>query len=224
MKGHKLTGLFLTFFAIIILINGCATTPSTPVDPRMFGYDDHIYVTVNSLAAPDAASKGKSFFIVSGMQNLSENDLEFLQVARYIENALSQKGYTRTNSIEEADILIRLGYGIGNPQTTSETVTTSNGYSYPVGWMWFTVPPQTKNVQYTTYKRNLILEAYDLKDPERKSQLWKTIVRSEGESSDLNLILAYMIAASSEHFGTNTGKQIDLDITGRDPRVLDIWK
>lgn len=196
----------------------------TPTDPRMLGYDERVEVTVQALAAPDAPSNDKSFFIVPGMQNLSENDLEFMEVSRYITNALSKKGYIRANSVKSAAILIRLSYGIGDPQTSSRTVEISPGYSYPVGWMWFTQPPQTQTVKETTYQRNLILEAYDLKDPNRKSQLWKTIVKSEGSYSDLNRILAYMIAASSEYFGTNTGRQIDLTIYGHDPRLLDIWK
>jgi len=221
----RASGLFLgLIFGVILLTSSCATTPSTPVDPRMFGYDARFFVYVNSFAASDASLKGKNFFIISGMQNVSDNDLEFLSVARYVENALAKKGYVRANNIKNADILIRLGYGIGNPQTTSDTVITSHGYSYPVGWMWFTVPPQTQTVKTTTYMRNLILEAYDLKDKERKSQLWKTTVKSEGSSSDLHRVLAYMVAASSEYFGSSTGMQMELSITGQDPRVLDIWK
>jgi hypothetical protein len=215
--------IFLGIISILI-INGCATTPSTPVDPRMFEYGAWIDVTVNAIAAPDASSKGNSFFIVPGMQHLSENDLEFMEVSKYITNGLSKKGYVRADSVKNAAILIRLGYGIGDPQTSSETVAISQGYSYAVGWMWFTEPPKTKTIKETSYRRNLILEAYDLKDPDRKSQLWKTTVKSEGTSSDLNRILAYMIAASYEYFGTSTGMQIDLRINGRDPRLLDIWK
>lgn len=224
MNRLKVSGLSLLFLGVItaLIISGCATGPSTPTDPRMS--DLSLDAKVNSLAAPDAASKGKSIFITSAMQNVSDNDLEFIEVARYIENALFKKGYLRSNSVEAADLLIRLGYGIGNAQTSSETVVTSHGYSYPVGWMWFRAPPQTQTVQNTTYMRNLILEAYDLKDPKRKSQIWKTTVKSEGSSSDLHLVLAYMIAASSEYFGTRTGRQIDVTIDGRDSRVLDIWK
>lgn len=226
MNRFQISAVHNIFLGIItvLIINGCATTPSTPVDPRMFEYGARLDVTVNAIAAPDAASKGKSFFIVPGMQHLSENDLEFMEVSRYITNALLKKGYVRADSVKTADILIRLGYGIGDPQTSSETVAISQGYSYAVGWMWFTEPPKTQTIKETSYRRNLILEAYDLKDPDRKSQLWKTTVKSEGSSSDLNRVLAYMIAASYEYFGTSTGMQIDVRINGHDPRLLDIWK
>ncbi len=229
MNRVKAANMLLVLFSLIMvaLISSCASTPSTPStpsDPRIFPHNAEISVQVNSFAAPDAGSKGKTFFIISGMQTVSDSDLEFISVARYIENALAKKGYVRVNNIKNADMLIRLGYGIGNPQTTSDTVVTSHGYSYPVGWMWFSAPAQTKTVTTTTYMRNLILEAYDLKDKGRKSQLWKTTVKSEGTSSDLHRLLAYMIAASSEHFGTNTGAQRDLIIHGWDARVRDILK
>jgi hypothetical protein len=157
------------------------------------------------------------------MQAISENDLEFLEVARYVENALSKKGYVRANSAEGSDVLIRLGYGIGDPQVTSETVAISQGYSYSVGWMWFNTPPKTQTINTKIYIRNLILEAYDLKDPGRKSQLWKATIKSEGTTPDLNRIIAYMLAASYEYFGSNTGMQINKRIHGHDPRLLEIW-
>ncbi len=113
MNRLKVTGLSLMFLGVIaLLINGCATTPSTPVDPRMFGYNTSFNVVVNSFAASDTSLKGKNFFIISGMQTVSDNDLEFLSVARYVENALAKKGYVRANDLRNADILIRLGYGI----------------------------------------------------------------------------------------------------------------
>lgn len=209
---------------IAVLMSSCATTPKAPKDPRMTDANNWWGVKVNSFVALDASSKGKTYVITSAMQNVSDNDLEFQEFARYIDNALSPRGYVKTDKNENADLLIRLGYGIGAPQTTRDTYTTSTGYSYPVGSMWFTVPPSKKTVQSTKYMRNLVLEAYDLKDPNRKSQLWKTTVTSKGSTSDLRIALAYMVAASGDYFGINTGKQLEIKIWGDDPRVLDIWK
>jgi hypothetical protein len=36
---------------------------------------------------------------------------------------LKMKGYNRVDNKEKAEILIRLAYGIGNPQTTTYTTT-----------------------------------------------------------------------------------------------------
>jgi hypothetical protein len=100
--------------------------------------------------------------------------------------------------IENANLIIRMAYGIGNPKTETytQTYTTSTGYSYPVGWTWIYVPPQTKKVttKTTTYMRYLILEAYDSKD--KRSQLWKTTLKSEGTDNDLRVVLPHMSAAA----------------------------
>ncbi|OGP66369.1 MAG: hypothetical protein A2W27_01165 [Deltaproteobacteria bacterium RBG_16_44_11] len=229
MNRFKGCGLSIIFVGIIssLIISGCVTTPSTPQtppDPRMLAAGAFIAVKINSFAAADAQSKGKIYFITSAIQNVSADDLEFQEIARYLENSLHEKGYLRTNNIKGANLLIRLGYGIGNPQTSSETVVTSTGYSYPVGWMWYTVPPQTQTVRNTTYMRSLTVEAYDLKDPKTKSQLWKTTVQSEGTLSDLRIVLAYMIAASMVEIGTNTGQQKDVKIGGHHPNIRYIFK
>jgi len=54
--------------------------------------------------------------------------------------------------------------------------------------------------------------------------LAKTTMKSEGTMPDLNRIIAYMLAASSEYFGSSIGMQIDKRIGGHDPRLLEIWK
>jgi hypothetical protein len=228
MKKFKLAGLWFIITSLFcVIMNGCATTPSTPpgpIDPRMLAKNERVMLTINSFAAPDAKSKGKVYYITSAIQNVIDDDLEFQEIAGYLENSLIQNGLTRTNNRKEADILIRLGYGIGNPKTTSETYTTSTGYSYPVGWMWFTVPPRSETVTNTAYMRTMIVEAYDLKDPNRKSQLWKTTVQSEGTSSDLRVILPYMIAGSMVEIGTNTGQQKTVNISGHHPNIFYILK
>lgn len=148
-------------------------------------------------------------FITSAMKNVGDNDLEFIQAAKYIENALSV-AYSRVNRVEAADILIRVAYGIGSPQRNYDNVVVSHGYSYPVGWMWFTAPPQTKTVTTTSYHRNLIIEAYWLKDKVAETPIWKTIANSEGSSSDIHTVLPYMIAASRGYMGISSGRQMDV--------------
>ncbi len=190
--------------------------------------DGNFTVAVDSIAAHGAALKGITYIIVSGMKDVSDNDLQFKEFARFIENALSQRGYKRVSVNENADLLIRLAYGIGEPQTIAytKTYTTSTGYSYPVGQMWFTVPPQKEQttIKETTYKRTLILDAYDLKDTDKHSQLWKTTVKSEGTMSDLRTVLPFMITAAVSYFGVDTIGQKEINLSGRDKRVLDIRK
>jgi len=208
--------LILGIFSMFaVLITGCATVPM----PTSSAYR----LEIDSIAMSGVDLRGKSYVISSAMQEISDEDLRFKEIARYIENALKIRGYNRVDKKEKAEILIRLAYGIGNPQTTTYTTTTGLGYAYQVGWWWNIVPPATETLKQTTYQRNLVLEAFDLKTKSDKlPQLWRTALSSEGRSSDMRTVLPHMIAASVDYFGTNTGRKIPAYIEPDDPRVDDI--
>ncbi len=216
MNRFKVSGLSFVFLTIIaVLISGCATTALAPIG---------ITMAVDSIAARNAPSKGKTYIIKSAMQNISDKDLEFQEVARYIENALSSKKYIRTDSKENADILIYLGYRMSAPQKSYHTYTNSGAMAMPIGGIWFAKLPTTQTIEITTFITTLILEAYDLKDPNGILQLWKTTTKLGGCSADLRAVLPSMVAASSDYFGTNTGKQISVTIQQDDPKLLNIRK
>ena len=218
MKRIKADELILGVFVVfVLLIGGCVTMPVGPAG---------IYnIEVDSIAVADADLKNKTYILASAMKNVSDDDIQFKEFARYIENALSKTGYKRVDS-KNAGLIIRLAYGIGEPktETNTKTYTTSTGYSYPVGWTWINVPPETETVttKSTTYERFLILEAYDSKD--RHSQLWRTTVKSEGWSSDLRVVLPHMIAAAIYEFGTDTRGKLKTAMYENAPRVLDIMR
>ena len=213
MKRMKHIALVLCIFAL--LISGCALSFIAEPPGRY-------YIEINSIAAPQADMKNKTYVIVSAMKSVNTNDIQFKEFARYVEVALSKTEYKRVSG-KDANLIIRLAYGIGKPKTevSTRTYNTSGGYSYPIGFTWIHVPPTTKTVrtETTTYDRFLILEAYDPKD--MKSQLWRTIVESEGTTSDLRIALPHMIAAATYRFGTDTKGKLDTKIYINSPQVLD---
>ena len=219
--------LFIAVFA-----SGCTTTPSTygpPSPPLLPGQANHeYYIRVNSLVAHGADLKSKTYVIASAMKNVNDDDLQFQEFARYTENALSRKGYMRKNNKKDADLIISLAYWIGEPQTTSstETHTSGMGYSYPVGWMWYTVPPQTQQETTTTtnYEKGLVVEAYDLKNTGKPSQFWKTTAKLTNAEDDLRFLLPFMIRGGLDWFGADSGKEQVVYVDGRDPIILEIRK
>lgn len=221
MKRMKTAVLILGVFTIFtLLLTSCATTPTPTAVPRTY-----YVVEVDSIALPDADLGNKTYILSSAIKSVSDDDIQFKEFARYIEKALSKTGYKRVDS-ENANLIIRFAYGIGQPktETNTETYTTSTGYSYQVGWTWINVPPQTETVttKNTTYERFLMIEAYDSKD--RRSQLWRTTVKSKGWSSDLRVALPHMIAAAIYNFGTDTRGKLKTGMYGNAPQVLDIMR
>ena len=233
MQKEKAVGIIgCVFILMSMLLSGCATTDSPSKPPLLPGQVDQPFsIHVDSLVARDADLKSKTYIIASAMKNVGDGDIQFKEFARYVENALALKGYIRKNNKEGADLLISLAYWIGEPQTTTstETYTSGVGYSYPVGWMWYTVPPQTRQetTTNTTYKETLVLEAYDLKDTSKHSQLWKTTLENvvyENDAGDLRLVLPYMIKAGMKYFGVDSGEKKYEWVEGRDPMILEIRK
>lgn len=236
MKNARQAAWLFASCLLVVLAAGCVTGP-TPF-PEQVQPCLRFAMSIDSIAAPDAASKGKAYLISCGIKDLSEDDLQYKEFAKYVENALAPKGYQRVYDDKQADLLIRLSYGVGTPQTTTTMYTTSYGYSYPVGWMWYTVAPTMGVSQTHDYPISLTVDAYDLKTQGKQPQLWKTTVTGhsrvpnnvEGgifvvtyyDIADVRIQVPYMIAAAEQYFGTNTGSTINRVIMGSDPRVFQV--
>lgn len=219
---------FVCCFTYALLLSGCASSspwmsnkPGLPGKIPVGEIPNEYNMEVYSLSAPDAQSKGRNYVIASAIKDVSAYDLEFMRVAAMIENALSEKGYKRVADEKDADLLVRLGYGLGEQQTSTHTYTTQLGYSYSVGWMWYTTAPETKTQTVVKYTRNIDIEAYGLKDPKRQVQLWKTTVKSVGLQSDLRIVLPYMIGASKQKFFTNMTQPEIISVLGYNNQIID---
>ena len=232
--------LFRTSYFILlsIFLFGCAARPTA--FPGQIYPSFQFHISVNSIADPATPSKGKQYILLPGMKGVKGDDLQFREFAGYVETALSQKGYTRIDTDKNADLLIFLSYGIGEPQVSTYTYSTSYGYSFPVGDMWFSVPSKTQTNQVVNYKINLVLDAYDIKTPGKQPQLWKTTITSNSRVpnnveggifvvqyyniSDLRIQIPYMVATAKEYFGGNTRTKLNFIIRGDDQRVFEILR
>jgi len=93
----------IVIFCILFLsLYGCAMTQKYHVD-------------VDSISSPDADSKGK-YILLSGIKDVKDTDLQFIEYTKYIETALISRGFFKANTIEDANVAIFLVYGMGKPQ------------------------------------------------------------------------------------------------------------
>lgn len=199
---------FAGWIVVVLLVTGCATGD---IDPRWRDFNDklpggNIEVQIDSIAVPDLDLDGKTFTIASAIHDVEENDLEFKIVAKYVENAMRKHGAKPVEKQENAELLVRVAYGIGEPHQVS-------AYSYMVGW-------SVQSVTQTVFTRNLIISGHEAK--RAQAQLWKTTVRSTGMSSDLRMIILYLVAAAEPYLGENTGHVLHETTGDNDWRILDI--
>ena len=100
------------FFAAVLflfLISGCATNKS-------------FVVQINSIG-DDAYQDETTYIVVSTDRDVNTSDLTFLEYSGYIKKVLSSKGYTLVDSGDDANIIVFLTYGVGDPQQHVYTYT-----------------------------------------------------------------------------------------------------
>lgn len=231
----RLKNTFLaSLFAGAAFLSGCAGIPPT-----------RFVSNVDSLAQADAVAK-TLYVLLPGGKGVETGDLQFQEYAAYVEKVLSEKGFVKVATFQNANVAIFLAYAIGDPETYQYTyslptwgqtgVSSSNTYgtvsSY--GGMATYSATTTHTPTYgitgstthvgtdTVYSRFLFLDAYDVPTylrEKKMTQVWKTSVVSTGSSGDLRLVFPYMVAAMKPYLGTNTGRRIEVEVPENDPAV-----
>lgn len=202
-------------------------------------------LNVDSLAQVEAAAK-KRYVLLPGEKGVSAGDLQFQEFAAYVEKILAERGFVKAASFQDAAVAIFLAYAIGDPQTyqytytlptwgqtgvsssyTHGTISSYGGMATYSGTTTYTptygITGSTTHVgRGTEYSRFLSLDAYDVQTyvkENRMAQVWKTSVVSTGSSGDLRYVVPYMVTAMKPYLGTNTGRQIKVELPANDSAV-----
>lgn len=230
--------MLLVMTGLALALAGCAHIPehiwkSGQVDTVV------VDVSVDGLAAPSASAK-RTFFVVPLSAEVRDGDLQFQEYASYVERALIERGFARADTSDVANVVIALGYGIGDPQTLSVTKTipifgqtgvsssrtygtvtpgvgggaSYSGTTYNTPQFGITgFAERTETATY--YMRYIQLTGFDwveFKASQRQVELWKTTITSAGYSNDLRMVFPMMIGAAMPHLAENTGQKLELQI------------
>ena len=233
---------FLKIYSVllILLISGCATFS----DLGRLRFE----VAVDSLASSEASFK-KTYLLLPGNQGVKEADLQFQEYAAYLKRVLETKGYVYTTLKEDADLVIYLAYGIGDPETyqyayslpvwghtgylTSRAVIAETDAEGETTYRGYTAYTPTYGIRgystyidtRTAYRRFALITAYDyeqFKKDKKEVQLWKTTITSIGISDDLRRIVPVLMAASIPYLATDTGHKVYVTLTEADDVVLKV--
>lgn len=197
-----------------------------------------VKVSVNSYSSYEALTL-KRFSILPGNKGVSEFDLDFMETKDAVERALLAKGFQRAEKPNQSEIVIFLSYGIGLPQTQTQTyqmpvygqvaggTSTVNatvfgprGPSVVTGTI--TQPPvygvtghQTTTSTTTTFTRWMRVDAVNVPEYIRSKvmkSVWDTRMISTGTNGDLREIIPVMVDAGAQYFGQSTGRSVDVII------------
>ena len=203
-------------------------------------------VDVDAIASPLASGK-RSYILIPGDPNVQLLDLQFQEFAGYLVNALRAQGYYLADTVDEAELVIMLAYGIGDPQTVSYTTSipvfgqtgvassTTTGTARTVGNTTrinaTTVNNPTFGITgYTTgtrtetnYSRYALITAFDhqlFRENQQELELWRTTLTSTGSSGDLRQVFPIMIGAGTSFLGQNSGQRQNVILTETDNSVI----
>jgi len=171
--------------------------------------------------------KTKKYFVYANKQ--SSNPLFDKEVSSKLNKYLTYNGYSVVNSLDESNYVLIFSQAIGSGKTSTYTTSsTTNRQSYQLnihtGEFDLVNEPQI-NIQShkkTTYTRVFTMHLYESDSfytHTRPLPLWVGETISSGSSSDLRKVIDYLIVATFEHLGIDTGGQKTHRILRTDDRV-----
>ncbi len=205
-------------FIFVLFTGGCAT-------PHSFNVD-----AINN---PDLEGH-RSFVIVSSDASVHEDDLQYKEVKGFVKTALSGKGHYEAPSAEDAEMIVDIAYGIGEPQIDLKMVTQ------PVFTYEATDPSSTyvrrpsqqivfeeRVVPETKYDKFIRITARDNREREASEapkQLWTIHVKIRDKDQDLRKYLPLLVAAATDHIGSDTEHNKKIKIKENDEVVAFVKK
>lgn len=225
---------------LFVMFTSCVTTQYGSSRPRFI-------VNVDAISAMDTSQV--CYYLLPADSTVDPGGLQFAEYSRYIKRALERKGLTPAENLLQAELVVFVAFGIGDPEqhTYSYSVPTwgqtgvassrTTGSASVFGNFGNYSSTTTYTPQYgitgsrtalgsfTTYDRFIVLDAYSVEnsnEPAIGNQLWKTTIKSTGSSGDLRRVFPVMVAAARNYVGENTGQIVEVTLFETDTRVREI--
>lgn len=161
---------------------------------------------------------GKTYYLESGKKDVSSNDLEFKEYAKYVHENLKNQGAIKTTNKKTADMRITMSYGIEDKShivTVQKEIKDKNQNT--IGYQSV---PTTK----AEYLRVISVCAYDnLSEETEPTMLWKTDFKSSGRKNNLQDVMPNIIYAGNGKFGKSSNGWHSYTVYGYN-EAFKIWK
>ncbi len=194
--------------------------------PFYFGCGTTHTVKVDAISSPATGNAFESYTIVASPSSESSSSDSYLQITQQVKTALSGKGWYEAGSINQADLLIELSYGVSRPQIDfkiispmelSMTGKVSKSSSHRlVSRDGFPVVPVTK------YEKFITLTAWQNNGEylyDENPQIWNVRVKIHDESNDLEENTAILLAAAIPYMGEDSGHIQEVKVSANNPSV-----
>jgi hypothetical protein len=216
------------FLAVIVIglgWSGCSTV--SPYTIRVNGYTDP--------GAPAPIKPGGFFGVIENKE--AKNPLLEAEVKGKITKLLETRGYPVT-TLDKADYYLFFAYGTGEPRSAGVVVADSfGGFGWGLGYgrggwggwggpsVYVGMPWGGSAGSVTLYDRWLqltVVEGPAYRTQKISRPVWVGEARSVGASSDLRMVLNYLLVADFKEFGKNTGKAVTVEIDANNQEAVSL--
>jgi hypothetical protein len=217
---------FLAMLVIGLWLSGCSSVSTFTI--KVNGYTDP--------SAPAPVKPGGFFCVIENQE--AKNPLLEKEIKEKLNKLLLTHGYPVT-TFEKADYYLFFGYGMGEPRSVTVaapdyfgSIGWGGGYGWG-GWGGWGGPSVAVGIPWggyasgsaSLYDRWLLIKVVE--GPAYRTQkvsrpVWVGEARSVGTSSDLRLVLNYLLVADFKEFGKNTGKAVTVEIDAQNPEVYSL--
>jgi len=184
---------------------------------------------------------GTRYALVADESQRQASAFEFPEYARHVERALATRNMVRVADPAGADVIIYVGYGVGDPVKHSESTPNARFLPVQTGVTTTQMTPTGQLVQvpettmrwvgsgsttteWTTYDRWLRLSAVDAAEQRQSGknrERWHMDIKSTGDSDDLRLVMPYMTYSASKYIGLDTGHALEIKVKEKDKGYLE---
>jgi hypothetical protein len=220
-EGNTMVSRVMRYLAIVVI--GCGLS----------GCANYYKVKVNGYTGPGTTGEikpGGTFFVMENKE--AKNPLLEQEIRAKITRLLEARGYPVTTKFDKADYYLFFGYGMGEPRSVT-VVTPDYGWGWGMGFggpgrYYMSVPivPFAPYAATTTiYDRWLLINVVEgppYRTQKESRPVWVGEAKSLGASSDLRVVLNYLLVADFNEFGKNTGKAITVELKENDPAVFSL--
>lgn len=200
-------------------------------------------VNVDAISASDALAK-RSFYIIPGDKATNLDDLQYLEFKRYISYVLGKAGLTESSSIDTSDLVVYLSYGIGEPQTITQTYAApifgltgvSSAHTYGTAGAfggfssttyytptWGIVGTTQRTKTTVSYTKSVVVDAYDraaMQSSNKLLQVWRILATNSNSQGDMRSAFPYLVAAMGNYVGENTYERKPVLMTTNHPAMV----
>jgi hypothetical protein len=218
---------FLALIVIGLCWSGCST--ATTFNIKVNGYTDP--------GKPGLIKPGGSFCVMENQE--VKNPLLEKEISGKITKLLEVRGYSVT-TLEKADYCLFFAYGMGEPRSAGVATPdyfgsvgwgVGGGYGWG-GWGGWGGPSVAIGMPWggsadsaTLYDRRLLIKVVEgsaYRTQKTSPPVWVGEAHSAGASSDLRLVLNYLLVADFKEFGKNTGKAVSVELDANNPEVYSL--